>query len=327
METLHEIKLLRDEAKHRNPDDYAYELGHFVDGALEGVGCREDATCTGGAKANRSEFGLFHNGLLDGPGVIEDSKHGFTIGYFEHGKIVNPEDLQGFEVESMKDIDFEANHHYLVTGVKRYTKKTEDGTIEMVFGTFSHIRQYFMSGPKIEPLNYPFPYAHLTLKDGDEEIFSIATRVNNMGTSFVGIKTKDGFCTRSTPYDVRVCSFRKYHFEDVRVRQGTETIDKVIYKGYYSVRLFLPRSVKRIIPDAISEADHFLRFVEVFYDGTKEEWEKIIKDDTITETTEDWYGYYYHNSERYETHTVHSVFPKMCKILAVHCADGDIEGE
>ncbi len=320
-----EIKLIRDGIKRGRPDDYSFEAGHFKDDALEGVGLKEESHSSGGKVIIQSEFGLFHDGLLEGPGFIGDSRHKVSmIGYFEKGKLVNPEDLQGFSIESIEDIHLDTYRHFIVTGVKRYVKKTEYGTIEMVFGQHTHLVSNTFGGPVTEPLKYPFPYVRLALRDEKEEVFSVLTTMNDMGNSYLKISTNNDLAERDSPYLDPLCRFRKYVFEDVRVAKGRQSIDETIYSGPYSVRLFLPHSVKKIIPRALSEAKHFVRLVEVFYDGTKEEWEKIIKDDSRSVTTEDWYGYYYHNAERYSSYDVYSTFPEMGKLIAVHCVDGDI---
>ena len=322
-----EIKLIRDEIKRGSPNNYSFEAGHFKDDALEGVGLKEESHFSGGKVIIQSEFGLFRGGLLEGPGFIGDSRHKVSvIGYFEKGKLVNPEDLQGFSIESIEDIHLDTYRHFIVTGVKRYVKKAEYGTIEMVFGQHTHLVRDTFGGPVTEPLKYPFPYVRLALWDEKEEVFSVLTTMNDMGNDYLKISTNNGLAERTSPYLDSLCRFRKYVLEDVRVAKGTQSIDGTIYSGPYSVRLFLPRSVKKINPNALAEAEHFVRLVEVFYDGTKEEWGKIVKDGSRSVTTEDWYGYYYHNAERYSTYDVHSTFPETGKIIAVHCVDGDILG-
>ena len=85
--------------------------------------------------------------------------------------------------------------------------------------------------------------------------------------------------------------------------------------GHYIKNLFFP---------GVDPSTGFEKIkVEVYYDGTIEEWKQIEKGRNETKTVEDWYGYYYHNSDRYETYNQHYSWRNKTEIPIIHCTDGD----
>ncbi|MCR5348029.1 MAG: hypothetical protein K6E59_00235 [Bacilli bacterium] len=321
-----EIHLLRDEAPAGDPDTYEYELGFFEDGLLEGVGRKARSAKTDKGVKSFCEFGLFHKGMLHGPGLREGSKGEPTyIGFFDHGEIVSPGSVSGMDVKPLEDFTVrEGNETYAVTMAKQYRMHTKYGEIKMVFGTYSGTLVHFISGPQVHPLRNPHPYVQIHLKKGEKELLSIVMDHHLDGGPYV--KTHDAYGFNEVIWVGSDVPFRRFHFEDVTVPQGKTSINGTLYDGFYSVRLYLPKSVQKINPYAITEPKKWMRFVEIFYEGTKEEWGKIDKEKTYSESHEDWYGSYYHGSDRYVGGEKTDTFPAKCSLIAVHCSDGDIEG-
>ena len=92
------------------------------------------------------------------------------------------------------------------------------------------------------------------------------------------------------------------------------------------IEIHIPINVTMINENAFTCRDDTPKFnVDIFYDGTIEEWNNLKKGLIVEKTEEDWYGYYYHNGPRYETIRIYySWFKNHEKInVIIHCVDGD----
>ena len=92
------------------------------------------------------------------------------------------------------------------------------------------------------------------------------------------------------------------------------------------IEIHIPINITMINENAFTCRDDTPKFnVNIFYDGTLEQWNNLKKGLIIEKTEEDWYGYYYHNGPRYETSRIYySWFKNHEKINAIiHCVDGD----
>lgn len=112
----------------------------------------------------------------------------------------------------------------------------------------------------------------------------------------------------------------------VEIRPSLKVIKKDFFNVMEDVEIHIPLAVKEIEADAfICEEMHNIINVDFFYDGTIEEWNTIKKGTTEEKTTEDWYGHYYHNADRYETAIYYYSWFKhysATKVI-IHCKDGD----
>ena len=105
---------------------------------------------------------------------------------------------------------------------------------------------------------------------------------------------------------------------------------KIIQKDFFNVEenieIHIPATIEAIEEDAFSLKDDSPSYhVDIFYDGTLEQWNHLKKGLMEEKTEEDWYGYYYHNTSRYETSCIYySWFKNHYKgIVVIHCLDGD----
>ena len=109
------------------------------------------------------------------------------------------------------------------------------------------------------------------------------------------------------------------------VSQGVEVIEPNAFKAEENATIHLPKSVKEIANDAFTAVNPDI-VIEVFYEGTMEEWKKVKKGLIRIRYVEDWYGYYYHNTDRYEEIQDYFSWITNCKTpVMIHCADGDIK--
>ena len=113
----------------------------------------------------------------------------------------------------------------------------------------------------------------------------------------------------------------------IRIQDGTEVLatnEIVLEEGQ---DLFLPRSIKRLEAGCVTTSSvGVLRDSQtIHFDGTAEEWGKIIKGSCEWKADEDWYGYYYHNTDRYEVYLAYIPFWNTNRIFKVKviCKDGE----
>ena len=112
----------------------------------------------------------------------------------------------------------------------------------------------------------------------------------------------------------------------LEISRSLLTITTDFFTVCEDVDIHIPKNVTQIEEAAFSLEDGSSAYqVDIYYDGTIEEWNNIKKGLIIEKTTEDWYGYYYHNSSRYETSRIYySWFKNHEKgIIVIHCLDGD----
>ena len=105
---------------------------------------------------------------------------------------------------------------------------------------------------------------------------------------------------------------------------------KVIQKDFFNIEedieIHILLNIEMIEEDAFSLKDDSPSYhVDIFYDGTLAQWNNLKKGLIEEKTTEDWYGYYYHNTSRYETSRIYySWFKNYHKgIVIIHCLDGE----
>ena len=105
---------------------------------------------------------------------------------------------------------------------------------------------------------------------------------------------------------------------------------KVIKRDFFEIKedveIHIPLNVEEIEEDAfVFEDDSPSYNVDIYYDGNLDQWNHLRKGLIEEKTTEDWYGYYYHNGPRYETSRLYySWFKNYYKgNVVIHCVDGE----
>ena len=112
----------------------------------------------------------------------------------------------------------------------------------------------------------------------------------------------------------------------MEISRAIETLTSGFFNVFEDIEIHIPQSVMQIDEDAFSFDDENASYhVDIFYDGTIDEWNHLKKGLIEEKTTEDWYGYYYHNGPRYETNRIYySWFKNYYKgVVIIHCSDGD----
>jgi len=112
------------------------------------------------------------------------------------------------------------------------------------------------------------------------------------------------------------------------IERGTTILKTGAVSANEDVELHLPNSIRRLEAFCISGIliNKLGNKLTVYYDGTIDQWKAIIKGKCEYEVREDWYGYYYHNSDRYETVLVYTPFFHTDIYLepTIICKDGEI---
>ena len=119
--------------------------------------------------------------------------------------------------------------------------------------------------------------------------------------------------------------------KEIRIEPNCEIIEKHSCLADKDLLLYIPISVKRIKHLAIDGSAHGKTKYQlhIFYEGTFEEWKQILKGTLHYVTIEDWYGYYYHNTSRYDVGIEYLKFynDNLFEIPIIHCSDGEFPDE
>lgn len=113
----------------------------------------------------------------------------------------------------------------------------------------------------------------------------------------------------------------------IRIEDWKETLVTDEVEANEDLDLYLPRSLARLEASCVSGklSGKLHNNLTVHYNGTKEEWDKIVKGNCEWITQEDWYGYYYHNAPRYETFLEYHPFwhVDVFNNVMIICHDGE----
>ena len=111
----------------------------------------------------------------------------------------------------------------------------------------------------------------------------------------------------------------------LEISRSLQIIKPDFFNVTEDIEIHIPKNIIEIHEDAFSFEGDTPYHVEIFYDGTIDEWNHLKKGLIEEKTEEDWYGYYYHNGPRYETSRIYySWFREYYKgNVIIHCLDGD----
>ena len=304
--------------QHRAEDDYTYEVGDFSGGSINGFGRREIMVPPGGrdSPGKHTIMAVFRDGRVEGAGLYFHNDSLSCFGFWKDGNLLKPE-MFAEGLIPKETSDAEEFERRFVDG-KEY--RDERGNALTVYDTeLAH----FISSPEPKPVksgnvlyslrNEAYPYfAILVLYDKayDSYFFRLKLQLDD--------PSQEEYFDHDWDYHSKLT-------KTIEIPQGQSEIAKNLYKGQCSLLLIIPASVKTIAGGAIVSTAKKGINVDVQYEGTKQEWEDIATGTEETVTEEDWYGYYYHNSERYSTYTRRIGWIDGPHHLTVHCKDGDIE--
>lgn len=262
--------------------EYQYEYGYFKDDLLTNLSRREKRINLDILK----EVGVFKKGLLNGVGYKANFKGIYEFGLYKNGNLLSfDEAIKGKKSVNIKDFKL---------------------------GDFSFGDAWVYYNDSMSIAKGDNSLLYIMVKDKKYCGLGIA-EINNQKELFY-----------FDPIDS--CVLVNWRFRSiaktVRIRKGTVNL-KEIYGGKYDVNIYIPNTVKKIADHAVYNSDYFEKIkVDVYYDGTMEEWNNIERGRWETKTTEDWYGYYYHNTDRYETYDMYIPWFNKTELPIIHCLDG-----
>lgn len=103
-----------------------------------------------------------------------------------------------------------------------------------------------------------------------------------------------------------------------------EVIDEELWDGEHQVKrlnIYVSKNVKSICDRAIFDYNHTA--IEIYYDGTIEEWHKIKKGEMEYSYSEEWVDYQHFKSIEHRSEIYNNFISTNSKVL-IHCSDGDI---
>lgn len=295
--------------------DYRVIVGESIDeDRLNGMG--KDITVNGGTTT--VVIGTFKEGRLNGIGAKIVNGVCVESGLYQDGKLI---DAEAFKKNAKKTI---------VPETEKYGRKYVDSVLYYHEGEEGNVSGYtllvcdtmvvhFIGGnQRVKGERSCLRYAEFK---GNEPIGLMAFEnyAKGEGASHDYLFDK---------YDDRLLAFwnvdvekRLFMWKAIRVEEGTKSLPKGFLNAGESIVLYLPRSIEKLEDGAVSGKKPY--YMEVFYEGTKEEWEKIEKGRYETYEYEDFYGYYYHNSERYCVSRRYFDWVRNAPLVVIHCLDGD----
>ena len=263
--------------------------------------------------------GKFKEGELDGIGAKIKNGVAVESGLYRNGTLVSIEEFKnGAKMKIIKESE-------------KYGHKYRDCELYYHEGDKDHISGYALL--VCEKTIVHFISGNQIVK-GDRSCLAFGEYKDNKE---IGLKafinySKDKGVTYDYFYDRYDRAFavfvnkdheaRLFDWEKVEVAEGVETLEKGFLKPSKSTILYLPHSVKKICDSAVFSKENY--YLEVFYDGSLEDWEKIEKGREEWGTREDFYGYYYHNSERYVPEKNYYNWARNTEFIAIHCNDGEL---
>ena len=309
-----------------NAEGFEYRFGKFKDGKLNGVGKKVSASIR-----NSSVFldyyamGEFQDDELNGIGELTKDSRYVHVGMFKNGEpIAVDEYIKGLSSREVSAVEFD-NSKY--SGKEYYSDPMEGYHVIICDKVLVH---YISEGPKEEDSPYSY-YRFMYLHEGKEVGLSISFLLGNKDNAIfkktIGLRLPEE--TSTDQYLLLENVLRKYSWnfrgliysKEVKVEEGTQRVTETIYAGKDGVTIYLPKGIEYLGPSIVKGMEYI--FVNVYFDGTIDEWNKIKKGKTemcvIDEPT--WY-YYHHDS--IPTEEFIDWASGAWKVF-VHCLDGDIE--
>lgn len=307
-----EIKhlLLKDNGK----NDHVFIAGEIKNNQLNGWGLEEVATPEGTKKT----YGHFVDGKLDDVGVIEsiDRSKGVSIveyGFYMHGEHIDDEAFMKMAKEE-KVMETIAKFNLDFTNVSKYFLAREDDKSSGLRLVYSHqTRQYG---------NTDNDYKNHVFKE-----YQCISRGKVVGFSFsIMLHPKYQTRYRFTSFEENQLfyemldddwGYTSTQSKEIFIQEGTEVIKRNTFTGTENVVIHIPSSVTTIEEQAINPKKK--HYVEVYYDGTKEEWERIKKGHCESWCEDDPYRVGMGTS-----HTIRVDWAVHNHKITIHCLDGDI---
>ena len=311
----YKLELIKDDSS-----GYSYRFGQFFDGQLNGIG---KYVVTKNEESSiyfeHYEVGEFKNGKLNGIAKLIENNKVVHIGLFENGEPLNTLDyIKNISSEDVNEFEYQ-NIKYVG---KRYFQNKEEGyQIVICHKKIVH----FISGPTIQKSDQTY-YHFAYLSNGKEEGLSIDFLLDEKGNIseerfFINFKNEN-YCDSEMITKIinsNIWNFRGLIYDkEIRINEGQERVTGEIYNGEYGCTIYIPSSITYLGPKIVKGKGN--NFVQVYYDGTKEEWEKIEKGKVEWEEVSGATWYYYGHDAMPER-IIKDWVSDVWKVF-VHCKDG-----
>lgn len=313
-----ELELIRD-----NNNGYEYQFGQFSSGLMNGFGKHLKVKKDEASQIIECyEVGEFKNGKLNGLGkCIKDNKL-IHNGFYKDGEVINTDGfIKNLSSEDVSEIQFDGIKHL----GKRYYQDKNNG-YQVIICDKKIV--YFINGPQIEKTSYTY-YRFSYLKDGKEVGLSIEYLLDAQGK--VSKDKVELYLPEERSDDNRILStifnniYWNYHGliydKTIKIKNGTTKVTDVIYKGKCGCVIYIPSSVTHLGPEIVKGNDNI--FVQVYYDGTMEEWEKIEKG-KVEWVMIDGATWYYYGHDAMPSKEFTDWVSGVWKVF-IHCKNGDIK--
>lgn len=305
----------------KDDNNYHYIAGEIENDVLNGYG-RE---CIKEGKIEYNYVGKFKNGKLNGIGAIYLDDKLLEFGFYEDGKLIDIEEYKNktnrVQVEDFRYYNKKFKNIYAYgecydfNNAEGYVYIESDETIEIGF----YYEEKLVKGNRCIKQFYNYkdnkPYdLRLTYYEDKKEHKEIVNLYLYQDDVFL-----------QALLEGRRFNYHKLIFDEIKIEEGTKilTTHSINIKG--SVIIHLPHSIETLEKEVFNY-ETFCYYVEVYYDGTKEEWNKIKKGGTkIEERSLGGTSYYYHGDDSYYLEEVEVSWAYMSDIVVVHCKDGDIK--
>lgn len=305
----------------RADNDCRYEIGEFKDGKLNGYGKIVEIRPANGSKGECKEttFGYFVDGNPDGIYARWLDDQIKEAGFFRDGTFIGAyEFTQSHISKPAEDFDYD---YSLFLHAKLFHEGAAPEDVQglcLLYADETYDSQTHRGGPTHKGWEYYYGIYH---HDHPEVMIHFVDARRNLHRSAkLAIDSDDQELQNRFSLD---WDYRILETEEIWVEQGTESVEKTLYSGQRNLILHLPHSLKKLGGEIIDGPYRLHISVEVYYDGTIAEWDAIPKGETVHKVEEDWYGYYYHNAERYSEYTQTIKWATCVDSIVVHCKDGD----
>lgn len=297
-----EIKYLV--VKENGEDDYIFIAGEIENNKLNGWGIEEVTTPEGTKKTS----GRFIDGKLDGIGVVKSIKNGYETlleyGIYQNGKHIDDKEFMDMAttqrvMETLDKFNFNYNK------VLKYYLPNEENKIEgpcLLYSDLDYVDTIFKE----------YRYVSNGLIEGFS--FNILFYKTSKPRYYFSVYEKNKLFFEMLDRD---WGYKATQKEEIFIKEGAEVIKKNTYKGDKSVVIHIPSSVHTIEEHAINPKK--TNYVEVFYDGTKSDWDRINKG-----YRESWCEDDYTRIGMGVSRTIFVDWAVDNIKITIHCQDGDI---
>ena len=117
----------------------------------------------------------------------------------------------------------------------------------------------------------------------------------------------------------------------VRIEEGTKVLMEKEISTTENLEVYLPHSIERLEQDCMTGvcSEVHPRTITIYYDGTIEEWNAVVKGMCDWRADVDYYGYYNHNTSLVEYYLAYFPFWnfRLYDKAIIICKDGEVKSD